>query len=284
MIHKENRKSISILLFLFGVSLLLLNSIGFFIPLKNPAIYNESKTKFNSDSTLTPKETFQQLSELKMLSKEDTAKKSTLILNKSIAHYWEKDPTNSYNTAVPFYHNWILASLQFTYPSIYKQYEYCNYKDAIKRGIGQCSQHAIALTDFLNQHNVESFVVGLDGHVVSTAQVAPSVWWILDPDFGVVIPYSLNEIESSPQLVDSYYKNTSPTREPSKDILDFPAIYGNSGNITYSGAYIGSIGYIDCNWKKVLIEKTSCFLIWIIPLFLIFPYLINLYKKRKKIL
>jgi hypothetical protein len=275
-----HKRYLYISLFLLGIFLLILNGYGFLVPLKNPSIYTEPKTGFENDAVLTPAETFRQLSELEALSKKETVEKATSILSRSMAHYWESTPDYQYGITVPFYHNWILASLQFIYPSVYKQYEYCNYKDAIKRGIGLCSQHAITLTDFLNRHNINSFVVGLDGHVVSTAEIAPDVWWVLDPDFGLVIPHSLDTIEHSPQLVAPYYENISSIKRSYGDPKDFPAIYAESGNIIYLGASIGNVSYIDCNWKKVLIEKTARFLIWLIPLFLMVPFSVNLYRKK----
>jgi hypothetical protein len=268
------------LIFCVGVILLLINSTRFFIPLKNPAIYTEQKNYFKNDTILTPEESLRQLSLLKNLPPEQTITGANMVIHQSIAHYWENDGKSKYHMRIPFYENWILAGLGYIYPSIYNTYEYCNYKDTVRRGIGLCSQHAIALTDFLNENNILSYVVGLDGHVVSTAQVNEKTWWILDPDFGIIIPFSLSEIENSPQIVSAYYKNIPSLKNPNEELKDFEKIYGFSGNIVYPDALIGNVGYIDCNWKKVFIEKLSVILIWIIPLILMLPYIRTFFQKK----
>lgn len=274
------KHSIFITAFIVGLILIGMNIYGFFIPLKNPAIYQETNTGFDNDTTLTPSETY---SLLESIDKADSRKMATSandIFNRSIAHYWEDEGLYKYNMTIPPYENWILASLQFILPSVYKRYEYCDYKKAVERGIGLCSQHAIAIVDFLNENNIEAHMLGLDGHVVALGNVDNS-WWVLDPDFGVVIPHSIQEIENDPEIVRSYYSG-KPYKNGSLTLDDIVNIYGKEGNIIYPLQFsgIGNVGYIDCGWKKVLIRKFSYILKWVIPFLLITPLLYRYAQKN----
>ncbi|MBA1330248.1 hypothetical protein QQ73_03385, partial [Candidatus Endoriftia persephone str. Guaymas] len=40
---------------------------------------------------------------------------------------------------------------------------------------------------------------------MATAKTTNGDWWILDPDYGVVIPHDLRTLEQQPELVSEYY-------------------------------------------------------------------------------
>jgi len=150
-------------IFLIGIIILGINFSGFFIPLKNPAIYTESKNGFVNDTTISPQETFKSLNSLEQIDRQNYISFANDIFSKSIAHYWEDEGNNKYNITIPFYENWILASLRYIIPDIYTKYEYCDYKKAIERGVGFCSQHAIALVDFLKKTALKRMLWDLVG-------------------------------------------------------------------------------------------------------------------------
>jgi len=259
-----------------GITLLAINIAGFFIPLKNPAIYQEQKTGFVNDTTLTYEEALKLLDTTPSQDTKEYVQNVNKIINQSIAHYWEDEGISKYRLTIPPYENYVLFSLRFIFPSIYEKYEYCSYDKALKRGVGLCSQHAIVITDFLNKKGLETRIVGLDGHVVATVKVDKDEWWILDPDFGVVIPYNLQKIESSPELVKSYYAKVAYKNKPIyPETLE--NIYEARGNIIYP---VGVSGYTDCNWKKVIIERSSYILKWLIPILLTTPLVYSMIRKR----
>lgn len=273
------KEIISVLAFILGLSLLGINTVGLFIPLKNPAIYNEQKTGSINDTTITYDEAMRQLKTVPLQDVKQYVKSINEIINRGIAHYWEDSGIKKYNLTIPLHENYILYALSYVYPD-YKKYEFCQYKKALERGVGLCSQQAIAITDFLNRKGIETRIVSLGGHVVATAKVDEknNEWWVLGPDLNVVIPYSIEKLETSPDIVRSYYrgkidKNIGLTEE------QIAEIYGKEGNIIYP---TGNYGYMDCNWKKVFIERSSYFLIWIIPILLILPYVIIKLNKMKK--
>lgn len=271
-------------LYLLGIFLLGLNVLGILIPLKNTEIYFEDETIFERDTALTPEETFFQLDSLDRNNTKEYVSSANEILSKSIAHYWSDDGLKKYNITIPFRENWILSSLQYIYPSIYKRYEYCGYKKSIERGVGICSQHAITLVDYLRNNGIDSNVVGLNGHVIAIADVGDG-WWTFDPDYGIAIPYDIQAIEDNPEIVKKYYEGKlSKNKYFSEDVIS--KMFEKEDNIIYpSSTLLGTTyGYIDCNWKNVVVERTSYVLIWIIPLLLITPYLKyrNSMKNKKR--
>lgn len=268
-----------IVLFVIGGSLLAVNVFGLFSPLKNPDIYHEPKTGFENDTKLSPKETFLLLEKLDRNDKAAFVSEANAIFNKSIAHYWEDDGIEKYNMAVPFHENWILASLRSILPSVYERYEYCGYKKTIERGVGICSQHAIALVDFLNRNDIKARVIGLDGHVVATAEIENDKWWVIDPDFGVVIPHDIKTIETDHEIIKNHYEGKL-YRNSDITIERIIGIYGPEGNIVYPEAKIGHVGYIDCNWKKVVIERSSYILKWLLPISLLLLLIYTAVQER----
>ena len=264
---------ISLFFGLIGAILLIINIAGLFIPLRNPEIYSEEKVGFENDITLTNDEAIKLLAE--DLPRKEYIIQANEVVNQSIAHYWDDEGIDKYNLRIPFYKNYILYGMSFVVPSIYQKYEFCNYEKAIERGAGICSQHAIALTNILNRHGIESKIIGLDGHVVSTALVdeTNNEWWVLDPDYGIIISEDIETIERNPKIIESYYLK----KYPMETVQLLESLYEEDGNIVYP---TGVKNYVDCNWKKISFRKISYIMKWIIPTSLIAFYLLSISQKR----
>lgn len=108
---------------------------------------------------------------------------------------------------IPVWENWSLNALGAVNPLL-KKYRYWNHEKEFERGIGLCGNLSAILVGYLEEHDIPGRIVGLDGHVVVTAEMRPGVWHILDPDYGVVIPHSLEELQSDPALVEAAYSGT----------------------------------------------------------------------------
>lgn len=192
-----------------------------------------------------------------------------------MAYIWSDEKKKEYNLTIPIYKNWLLFIGRYVYPGIYDKYEYCDWHKALERGVGLCSQQALTFVSLLADKNIPAKIVGLKGHVVLTAQVNKKndEWWIIDADNGVIIDKNIKEIENDPKIVRAYYLEEGYNGERANE---FERLYQKDGNIVYAE---GVMGYIDCNRKKYYIEKLSYYLIWIIPIFMIFPYAIFNIKK-----
>lgn len=104
-------------------------------------------------------------------SNEEYIVKLNNAINKGIAHYWADEGILKYNIRIPIYENYLLFLASYTSPRLFRKYEYCNYRKAVERGIGLCSQHAIIISKILEENGINSKIIGLSGHVVTMAQI-----------------------------------------------------------------------------------------------------------------
>ena len=254
----------------FGVGVLLLsiNVFGLFLTMRNPEIYTESKLVFTNDILLTEEEFYKEFEKISDLSVKEYVYEANRIVNQGIAHYWTDDAIKKYNLRVPVWENYIMFFRSF-YDSSFLKYEFCSSKKAIERGVGMCSQQALILTDILNKRGIKTNLVGLYGHVVVTSLVddKKDEWWVLDPDYGVVLKKDLLSLESDPVLLESVYKNAGVvgiyTTDKDNSIVE--------GGVS---AYLGE-GYCRN-------ERYDYILIWVIPIVLVFPRMIQLFYLKWK--
>lgn len=264
-------------IFAMGIFLFLTNLVGVFTSLRNPAIYTDNSELISSAITLSEDEFYEELDALSKIDTKLYVEAVTQLVHHGMAHYWPETDADikKYRLRVPFYENYLLYLASYVKPDIYYRYEFTNHRRALERGVGLCSQLAIIETEFLRERDVNARLIYLQGHVVLQAEVEPTVWWVLDPDYGVVIPFSLSEIEANPEVVMPYYLAESYSDELASALVNY---YGPEGNILFpeDGARSYSIPKI---WWT---EYFAYILIWVIPAILIFPLTISsLLNKRK---
>ena len=276
-------------MFLIGSVLLLINIYGLFQPLGNDEIYSETHVLHKNDIDKNAQALLKEvLSEKNITDRKEYIKKVVLAVNKSIAHYWWEEGRIKYNLTIPIYKNFILWFKQFTDARHYKFYEFCDYKKALERKVGLCSQHAITVCGILNEKKIPCKIVALSGHVVAMAEVEPEKYWILDADYDVIVPLHIDEIEEDPSVIIPYYKdkiaysnyalsqvenNNGENTDVNVITLEkLVSIFGKKGNFIIDGVekYCG---------KKFSCEERAAYLIWIIPLLLILPFLLSKIKK-----
>jgi len=200
------------------------------------------------------------------MSREKVAYRVTDIVNNAIYHYWPDEDSKSFR--VPWYENYLMFFANYLYPSVYKNYEFCDARLAIRRGAGLCSQAAIAVVDILEQKGIASRTVALNGHVISTIRIDDQTRWLLDPDYGVVIPHDLPEVEANPDIIKPYYKDKGYDDVTVEKIV---SIITDTPNILEPR---GVTGYPDCTKKKIFARKASYVAKWVIPVVLIIPFIV----------
>jgi len=249
----------------FGVGVLLLsiNVFGLFLTMRNSEIYTESKLVFINDILLTEEEFYKEFEKISDSSVKEYVYEANRIVSQGIAHYWTDDAIKKYNLRIPIWENYIMYVKSFFYAG-YTKYEFCSSKKAIERGVGLCSQQALILTDILNKRGIETNLVRLNGHVVVTSLVddKKDEWWVLDPDFGVVLKKDLHSLESGPVLLESVYKNAGVVSIYTTD---------EDNNIVEGGVS----GYFVKGYCEN--ERYHYVLIWIIPIVLMFPRIFQLF-------
>ena len=150
-----------------------------------------------------------------------------------------------------------------------KKYEFRNYKKAIERGVGICSQPCIALKYLLNDHGIKADLWDLKGHVVVEALICDGSAFMLDPDYGKYVPHGMDAIQADPEMVRPFYINQDSVYASHvtdhRHTDDIVKVYEKDGNHVY---------YMDRSF-----EDFSYLAKWLIPILLVVPYTLGSLKK-----
>lgn len=142
--------------------------------------------------------------------------------------------------------------------------EFCDSGLGLERGYGYCSQRALILQDILRSNGFGARVVDLSGHVVCVFNDRGRDI-VLDPDYGVVLPHSLEFVRDNPEILGQYLD--------AKSVAYVGPIY-RAGNF---GA--GRRDEYDC-FTRADILAISAFA-WLVPLGLVLAGFLGLRGMRK---
>ncbi|MDJ0786865.1 MAG: hypothetical protein QNK05_08640 [Myxococcota bacterium] len=154
-------------------------------------------------------------------------KRLTHAVHGYMVHYWDEEG----GARVPLLENWVLHGLGRLNPERYGAYEFQHPARGLERGFGLCSQQAMIVADLLSEAGIETEVLGLGGHVVTEARLGDERTLLLDADYGVVVPYSLKDVEAQPDRVAPLYRAEGFGDEAVARIVE---IYGPDGNRPYA--------------------------------------------------
>jgi hypothetical protein len=262
-------KVFRLFLFILGLALLGLNIFGLFKSLRNPELDFE-KTPYKNDLTVS----FAEARENWFMREDETEREFAIRVNKlvnhTMAHYWKDEGIIKYHIRVPVWENYILNLARFFNPDYYRKYEFRNYKKAIERGVGICSQPSIALKDLLNENGIDAEIYDLAGHVVVPVKFKDGTGCVLDPDYGRYVPYDIEAIEANPELV----------REPYNDQNDIYASYITKHKVTDDIVNMYEKSGNHIYYMPRSFEDFSYIAIWIIPFLLMLPCLLTFIKKN----
>ena len=196
-------KTIKKVAFFLGLFLLALNTFGLFRTMRNPDIYTEENIIKNrkNDITIRYPEVKKLLLKKPGESNEAFAIRINKVVNDGFCHYWKDAGISKYHERVPAWENYLLFLASYIDPKDYRKYEFSDYKKNLERGVGLCSSHSIVVKGVLNDYGIDASLWDIAGHVVVRANVDEKKWIILDPDFGVVVPYDTAAIQDNPELV-----------------------------------------------------------------------------------
>jgi len=246
-----------------GVTLLVVNGFGFAVPLR--AVDVDGYRDFAGVETATFETTIGQLERLAEsgASKVHMVTEATRLVHAGIAHVSPRDVkakgVDHYRMRVPATENWILFTLSYLKPDTYRDYEFCSYRRALERGTGRCGQQALTLVSFLAENGLETGFVALGGHAIATAKVDESQWFLLDADYGAVIPFDIAEAEQDPDSVIPHYWSSAAQENRIHELYAPP-----SNRVSYGGP---SARYA----RACPIESAAYVLKWAIPFLLLIP-------------
>jgi len=260
---------IRIILFLLGLVLAGLNIVGLFKSLRNPELYTEKNTGRLNDVTVKLEDAKREVKRKPDETDKEFAIRINYLISKSMSHYWRIEGLKKYNLQVPVWENYLLALISSFQKD--KRYEFVNYKKDLERGVGLCSTHSIVVKGILLNNGIDAQLWDIAGHVVVRARVSEKEWYILDPDFGLVVPFDILDIEANPEIVRSAYAEMASLYKPEYNdpyttdhVIE---IYGKDGNHIYT--------------YNSLWENLSYIAIWVIPLLLMSPFILHLLKRNK---
>jgi hypothetical protein len=252
------------ILFWIGVILLCANVVGLFTSLRSDVIYVAPRQK--PWGRIPPaSEVFAQINSFDG-NRKSYVQRLTHDVSVGIRHYWKDEGIEEYHLRVPIQENYLLFLASFLRPDLYLKYEYTDYRRAVERGVGMCSQCVVIVSEVLKEKQIHSRIASLGEHVVVLAEVGGDEWWVLDPDYGVTIPYSLSDIQTNPELVRESYVAAGWASKPTLNLM---RIYGHNHATIYDGD--GARAYHAKLW---IVEKLSYIMIWVIPAVLMLPQVI----------
>ena len=211
----------------------------------------------------------------------------TALYANSIDYEW---PQN--RARVAFTDNWILYTLAYADPlmryldltksdNLFRAYETTDYRRAMERGFGICSQNAMGFASLLKlRYGIQADIIGLGGHVVVEAKGR-----ILDASVGLALPYGLAEaekLETENGGVSALYKaafGLDVYREfDMKGDLIKQSLLSELGRYYDSFDNFRAAGVLEYRPKIYFLELASEWLKWIIPGGGVFLGLLGLYR------
>ncbi len=195
------------------------------------------------------------------------ATRATLVISEAVSDEYLGKNFDDLHVHIPIWENWILQLMGLTNPEL-RDYTFWNPRKALQRGVGLCSHVSAMLVTFLLQHGMDARIVGLTGHVVVTAEVAPGQWYIFDPYSGITIPHDLATLERDGAMVRSYYRpvieaaGLDPASGVGKGLLDlYTHLYTTAGD---NRIFVQSDADLDSPYAER--ERWSYRLKWPLPL------------------
>lgn len=139
---------------------------------------------------------------------ESYARRINQVIYKSMVHGNPTTDPARWRLEIPIWESWSLHALGAVNPNL-QRYRFWDHEKEFERGIGLCGDLSAIMVGYLMEHGVRAKTVGLHGHVVVTVEVAPDVWHIFDPDYGVVLAHSLEEVQNDPALIEATYREAT---------------------------------------------------------------------------
>ncbi len=262
-------KTFKLVLFVTGAALMSLNIFGLFKTLRNPELYSETETRRVNDVTMEYPEFLDNLKKRAGEQDKDFAIRVNSVVKDGFLHHWEDDAIKKYYLTVPVWENYLLTLASVFKPKKYRKHEFSNYRKNLERGTGLCSTHCTVVKGVLNENGIEADLLDLGGHVVITARVGDEPDFILDPDYGIYIPFTRSQIEADPEITRPFYAHIADQYKPGRqdryttDVV--VSLYEKDRNHTYS--------------TYNSFEEYSYIAKWIIPILLIFPFIYSRFRK-----
>ena len=251
-----SQKYYALFFILLGLILFGINVFGIFLPIA-PQNLSQENLRFPNDQALT----FEQaLDRLEWLNMDDITTFSSRVndsIAKRLAHlHWQKYPPERFNQRIPIWENYILFLMgKLTTIPEYKRYHFANPYRSLERGIGICGDASMIMSQVLDKQNIQNKIISFPGHVIVAVKNTSDQTWLYDPDFNVIVPHSVEEVNAYPLLVKPFYREKGYSEKEIQSLV-------NSYSMEYK-VWNGASHFIT---KKYYFEYFSYFLKWALPI------------------
>lgn len=271
-------RSLLILIFLIpGLILMGLNLYGLTQPLRYPGLFETEGEllRFPAEGNYTFEETLQMLDEFEPASTQiETARKLNDLVNNAMTHVqWTQVDPVRYRQLVPVWENFFLHIIgRLSSDKQFQRYHFTDYKRSLERGIGMCGDASMALSSLLTEYNIDNNIIAMSGHVIVETIDENGQSHLLDPDFGVDLGVSLDELRESLDKVSAAYENEGYvlTGETATIIDTYAMLTGRE-------IYHGSKDFMTMRYH---FERVSYVLKWIMPAVMIILGLFGLRRRK----
>jgi hypothetical protein len=249
---------ICFVIFLSGLFLLAINLYGLGKDVR-PDMTNDEHLRFENDVELTYLESLGLLTRKEGENEARFTDRITYVISKSLAHIeWEQFDPQKYNQLIPIWENYFLYFMG-VYSGIpeYERYHYANYKKSLYRGIGICGDASMIMSEVLNENNINNKIITFPGHVIVLAKIDGKEK-MYDPDFGVILPYSREQINVKPNLIAKFYRDKGYSDKEINNLIS-----------KYAQKYKVWDGVSHFITNKYYFEKFAYVMKWPLPILLI---------------
>ncbi len=257
-----------------GCALLGLNIYGQTRTLRHPELFREQRLRFRGDISLTYEQVLEQLRRQTEESPHEFALRINKVVQQGLAHVdWESPEMEMY-LLVPPEENYLLYLMRFVRPADYRKYHFSNPDLIVERGCGICGDAACVMSSLLEREGIETQIAAFPGHVVVLAKLGDKQDkdWMLDPDFGVAIPLSVEQLQSPERPFEPYYaaEDYSPA-----EVAALAGIYQQTPKL-FDSAFAFSP-------KHAMFESASYVLIWVLPATLVLIGTLGLRRRANQV-
>jgi hypothetical protein len=261
---------------LIGSMLLGANIFGLTQSLRKPGlgVTDHEQLRFIPEVVWSYSKSLDEIESLQRLdSREEIAEQANTIINRSLVHIdWERVDSIEYRQLVPFWENYFLWAIgRFTDLPQFNRYHYADYRRSLQRGIGICGDASTALSSVMDRFNVPNEIISFKGHVIVEYEAENGVRALLDPDFGVSLGTSLQNLERNNAKVRERYLAAGYSEREINYLFE-----------AYDRDYVIFDDTYHFMTQRYLFEKASYFLKWLLPFVLIFVPIFWAYRIRSR--
>jgi hypothetical protein len=273
----ENRAfiSLAIVSLVVGILLMTLNIYGLTQPIRKPGlgVNDLEQLRFIPEEVWSYEQSLAAIANLdELLPPSELARQANSVVNQSLVHVsWNEVDPIEYRQLVPVWENYFLWAIgKFSGLPQFERYHYANYKRNIKRGIGICGDASTILSSIMDNHGIPNRIISFHGHVIVEYEREDGGLELIDPDFGVLLGMTLDELLERPEKAKEKYLAAGYSERESETLRK---AYQTSHSIFEDTFHFMS--------KRYIFEAVSYWLKWLVPILLIILSILYLVTSSK---